>query len=596
MNSIAFLYAIIILCIIQAACFVFTVNLHTWLGKYTIGDLSRLYIPTSVELMESAFLALFLLGVTGFVTFVGNSLFIQKKNSNKNGAFNKFYLPIIEELLKFGLVFFIAHRSGGSVRSSEINKDVRGDADEPHDISHISVKQVAIIVLVFNLVKFFLFVYRFSPMNYEKVYKEFINFHRMWREHITIDNTLRNNKKSRVDAAMMLAESLGDDKRSIYSRKSIATLINPAEAISMPLRVPSFDRVSLGIKKASSIKSDMISVDLESCYNLVDKLYSISPKNTYHLDTDDVVQVSIDDLEDDEDPPTLESNLSDKPLRSDIEQNCLLYDVGKDENNYIQNSNSRLEKHSYFIPNNGNKQYDTTPNCMSVFISCINSFAWLLPFQPIPQESEELNKDTRPLTKNRNFDPAIKNKLSSYQLNENATDSETLHSSEALLSQYSLPRLTYGALDLESQTSMDTSICSVCLNERNNIKEFQLFVENYFDYTYDTFQISVDPIFETFGITIFEFNTKLFIVFFSCNYVWNLSTFLIYAYPFFNNSFLHFYFIIITILIIKLFNRNFLHDKHFKKSVKFSLIVELLINVSIFVGTTLLFRLGINNT
>ena len=88
--------------------------------------------------------------------------------------------------------------------------------------------------------------------------------------------------------------------------------------------------------------------------------------------------------------------------------------------------------------------------CQSSFHSLI-SFAWLLPFQPIPQESEELNKDTRPLTKNRNFDPAIKNKLSSYQLNENATDSETLHSSEALLSQYSLPRLTYGALDLESQ-------------------------------------------------------------------------------------------------------------------------------------------------
>lgn len=588
MNSIAFFHAIIILCIIQVASFAFVANLHSWLGEYTIGDVSRLYIPTSVELFESAFLALFFIGVTGLVTYVGNSLFTQK-HSNKNVAFNKFYLPIIEELLKFGLICFVVHHDNSSFHSPGINKDLHGDSDKPDDVSHIGVKQIAIMVLVFNLVKFFTFAYRFCPINYEKVYKEFINFHRMWREHITIDNVVRNNKKSRVDAAMVLAGSLNDDKRSVYSKKSIATLINPAEAISMPSRVPSFDRVSLDVKKIPSFKS----ADLGSCYNLVDKLYSVSPKNTYHLDADDVVIVSIDDLEYDDDSRTLgDHNVN--PLNSDIEHDCPPCGFGKEENNYTQNPYPRFEKHSYFIANNGNKQNDTTPNRGSVFISYVNFFAWLLPFLPIPHKSEELNENARPF-KNRKFDPKIQNKLSSYQLNPNPTDTETLHSLDILLLQHSLQGLNYGAIDLESQTPVDTLISSTYLNERNNIKDFQLFVENYFGYSPEAFQISIDPIFETFGITISEFNTELFIIFLSCNYVWNLSTFLIYSYPFINNSSLHFYFVIIIILIIKLFNQNFLHDKHLKKSVKFSLIVEILINLIIFTGAILLFLFGINS-
>ena len=587
MNKIAFFYAIIILCIIQLACFVFVANLHSWLGEYITGDVSQLYSPNSVELFESAFLALLLVGATGFVTFVRDLLFVQKKSSNTNGTFHKFYLPIIEELLKFGLVYFVAHRSRGTDHLAGLNETIHGDISNSEGAPDLGVKQIAMIVLVFNFVKFCLFTYRFSPMNYEKSYKEFISLYRMWREHITIDRALRSNNKVKVDAAMILAGSLNDGERSVYSKKSTATL-TPPEAISVPSRVPSFDTGFSNFKKLPSFKSDMVSTDLESCYNLVDKLYSISPKNTYHLDTDDVIVVSIDDLEDDEDPLESISNYSNNTLNSNVQH--------YEQNNLTQISDLNFERNACCIASlNDNGNYDTSPFWTSQFISNINFFAWLLPFLPIPQKSEELNNNTRPLANNRKFDPAIKNKLSSYQLDRNSvTDTETLHSSEALLSQHSLPVSNYGAIDLESQTSADAIVSSVRVNERNNINDFQLFVDNYFGYTYGSNQISIDPIFEMFGLTITEFSTKLFIILFNCNYVWNLSTFLIYAYPFFNDSFLHFHFMILSILIIKLFNRNFIHSKDLRKSIRFSLVVEILINLTIFVGIILLLLFGVD--
>lgn len=600
MNKIAFFYAIIILCVIQLASFVFIANLHSWLGKYTIGGVRQLYSPDSVELFESASLALLLIGVTGFVTFVSDSLLVQKK-ANTKGTFHKFYLPIIEELFKFGLVYFVAYRSRDTGHLAGLNETIHEDSKISKDASHLGVKQIAIIVLVFNFVKFCLFTYRFSPMNYEKDYEEFISFHRMWREHITIYRALRTNNEVKVDAAMILAGSLNDGERSLYSKKSTATFINPPEAISIPSRVPSFDASSLNFKKLPSFKSDMVSADLESCYNLVDKLYSISPKNTYHLDTDDVIVVSIDDLEDDEDPLKSIANNSNNTLNYNghhSEQNSFQQEGGKEENNFTQSSDLNFERHTCCIASQNDKRsYDTSPSWTSQFISKINFFAWLLPFLSIPQKSEELNNHTRPLANNRKFDPEIKYRLSSYQLDRNSvTDTETLHSSEALHSQYRLPISNYGAIDLESQTSADALISSICLNERNNINDFQLFVDNYFGYTYDPSQISIDPMFETFGVTITEFSAKLFIVLFSCNYVWNISTFLIYAYPFFNDSFLHFYFMILSILIIKLFNQNFIHNKDLRKSVKFSLVVELLINLTIFVGIILLLLFGIDYT
>lgn len=582
------------------ACFVFIANLHSWLGEYITGDVSQLYSPNSVELFESAFLALLLVGATGFVTFVRDLLFVQKKTSNTNGTFHKFYLPIIEELLKFGLVYFVARRGRGTDHLAGLNETIHGDTNNSEGAPDLGVKQVAIIALVFNFVKFCQFTYRFSPINYEKGYKEFISLYRMWREHITIDRALRSNNKVKVDAAMILAGSLNDGERSVYSKKSTATLIAP-EVMSIPSRVPSLDTGSLNFKKLPSFKSDMVSADLESCYNLVDKLYSISPKNTYHLDTDDVIVVSIDDLEDDEDPLKSIANYSNNTLNSNVqhyEQNNFQKEGGKEKNNLTQISDLNLERNACCIASlNDNGNYDTSPFWTSQFISNMNFFAWLLPFLPIPQKSEELNNNTRPLTNNRKFDSAIKNKLSSYQLDRNSvTDTETLHSSEALLSQHNLPISNYGAIDVESQISADAIVSSICVNERNNIIDFQLFVDNYFGYTYDSNQISIDPIFEMFGVTITEFSAKLFIILFNCNYVWNLSTFLIYAYPFFNDSFLHFHFMILGILIIKLFNRNFIHSKDLRKSIKFSLVVEILINLIIFVGIILLLLFGVDYT
>lgn len=581
MNSVSFLLTIIILCIVQLACFAGIAGMHVWLTRYGVGDPGRLYSPTLTEVLEAVVLTLVLCGSVVFIRFINCILTL---NKNMEGAFNRFWSPTIEEIFKFGFVYFIAHRHKEWASRNEIQESDK-ILDNSNSLYSLSIKQIGVAVLVYNIIIFCLFIYRYTPINYKMHYREFVRLYQMWCEHKSIDEVTENNN-TRTEAAMMLAESLNDDKRSLYSKKSSITLTNTPRVISVPSISNSFN--SFDMKKLQS-NLDMHS-DMEPCYNLLDKLYSASPKNTYHLDSESAVVVSIDDIEDENETcahtrwHTLDSNVQPYDdcytIRDSLSENSVM-ELTPDCTSvtYCQS----CEKNSNFLE----KARNSSLCSKSTWISHFNTLSWLFPFSPLSEFSEEYNESNRVKLNKRKYDPRIKKKLSSYQIRNNSFgDRETMYSSEALLSSYVSPKPSYGSIDLECQTPVIKKT-SKTVNERNHILKFQQFAENCFNDGEYVDSIPIDPLFEIFGITTPDFSPFVFSLFFMCRYLFNASSFMIYAYPFLKRSYLHhIYFLAISLSVIKLFNQNYIHNKELRISVQASVMIEGLINLVIFFLST----------
>lgn len=150
MNSVSFLLTIIILCIVQLACFAGIAGMHVWLTRYGVGDPGRLYSPTLTEVLEAVVLTLVLCGSVVFIRFINCILTL---NKNMEGAFNRFWSPTIEEIFKFGFVYFIAHRHKEWASRNEIQESDK-ILDNSNSLYSLSIKQIGVAVLVYNIIIF----------------------------------------------------------------------------------------------------------------------------------------------------------------------------------------------------------------------------------------------------------------------------------------------------------------------------------------------------------------------------------------------------------------------------------------------------------
>lgn len=251
------------------------------------------------------------------------------ENRPQISNFDRFFFPIVEEVVKFGLIYYLAHHN-------DLEVELPG---KPNNVMYRwSIDQLVVLLFAYNFDKLIFTLVQYCPYNYSQKYAKFTELFTMWFDH---EQQINSNKN---DAAFVLADTLiknhhslssatpsptknaqenrdsVDTAKTLVSDKSAPNKIlfpptfNVAEASesnvlsslyksktmnrfqSMPILATTPDNLSASssINSINGPAPRIKKSNFKSCYELVDKLYSVSPKNTYHLNQAAAYALTVD--------------------------------------------------------------------------------------------------------------------------------------------------------------------------------------------------------------------------------------------------------------------------------------------------------------
>lgn len=644
-------------------------SLVTYSLNHSLSRSSNAYhnSPTNADYSRLIFFAIltplflkFILVMKDVFTLAGSGIQSQHQKERTRSNFDGFVFPIVEEFIKFGLVYYLSHFH----KHLDTNY---GSLDADPEAYNWSVGQVAVLMLAFNLNELVINSIVFSPIGYATKYSKFFELFELWHDHES------KTMNSKTDAALILADSIiknsknsspikdksGINRNSVESSDTAKTLVpNKPQKIAFPptLDTTTFDDddeplsssnksktlnkfqsmpILSSSNRRSSPSSDsdksrkLVRSNYKSCYDLVDKLYSVSPKNTYHLNEVSAYAINIDDIDETFDDQEANESIQSEhevcpynhPLHSEgdplVSSSSHTHfggggggnfkyefpsgrklrfgggagfdyesDDGQDnhENGYGSCNNDRVDLVSPRLV------YDRFINAA---IPILNWFQWLVPFLPInsgPNTQEPNHNHLAQSPKKRKgdmqSDPLIKKQLSHYTLNRRSSfeDMNSLNSIRTVSDRHSI--------DLENQHLRSNKRGFFSLNSPNTLTEndylqFQNFVLTYFDYDLHTFNtpFKVDPIFKKFNVLSRDINSIYLIIFNIIEALRASSTLLIYSTPFLvkSSTFIGLIKFSMFSIIIKLFNLNFLNFQIDYKPFQVRLILELINNLALYI-------------
>lgn len=454
---------------------------------------------------------------------------------DKRPLFEGYYMPLIEEALKIFMVYVLAH--------------------ERHQDAW-TVRNVALLMFVVGADHVLVISIQANPLDYDTKYNKFIDMYHSWRNHES------GYRTSNHGAASALADTL--IRRKSAMRPSVELTDSGNTLVSnglFPRTLSVSDDTKRAVKKFESMPI-LLDTPLHhalqkgkyrSCYELVDKFYSVSPKNTYHLETtlDDTETLDLDD--EDAEPYLPAREACWRPYASSPPASPTKANIPGKHRHIGWGGGGGVD---ITFPGGGisagggggadfSSDEGETPNsygsCPHISISerltwrrlliYINWFKWLLPVLPLYDNPEQ-----QPiLSRNHKSDPKIKKQLSQFTLNKRSVDSGVELS------------------DLENQTSAP---------QRNGYLRFQRFVFTYFDYNFSSIQkpFEVDYIFQQLNVLATDLNAIDFFAWITLSFLFQAASLLIYSVPYlFTNCEWHFFCIMPLLLISKLFTRNYLH-------------------------------------
>lgn len=581
------------------------------------------YSPTGVEILKAVVFTLFM-RVLLMILRRFKSMF---KISDAN-MFNSHVEPVLYELIKVGLLGFIAlHEFDGQ------NWKFR-----------LCVGQFGLIAAVFSGWSVVEIVQDFMPMFYFKRYSRFLQLYDDFQYMESREDD------SRVDATLQVVESLRREPASV-SGETLAEVLpkqisiqniphaNPSGSITSPKHSNlndsnsgaheiQFNDSCLTPKHGSkSIIQDSNSSPTslgkyKSCYNLVDKLYSISPKNTFHLVTASATAVHRDEVD------VFNENL---PLNSQPEY----FDVSFESDNWSINSQTQSGSSSDSNPNSASPKLNSTGSGNSVGSSDSDSasvhttdthfggggggnFKYKLPdgsklkfgggagfdfkhkdrHHCDSQSNSSCSKSTnsrstltnshRPSTTSKwkfhyrllinwlipmkKKDASLNQKLSKYNLRSSVSDMSLC---TTLMSR---PRTNYQAIDLEAQPLQ--------AQEQKHSTPFSKYeFNNYVSLSLglDKFKVDYDPIYEEFGTKLIrDLSYGEVLVYHLNRVIWEVGSLLMFCVNYLNSDVTAWRLLVnvFVVIILKLFNSNFI-DK-LNRSLLRVLLVKVTINCVIF--------------
>lgn len=428
-------------------------------------------------------------------------------------------------------------------------------------------------------------LYFYCPHDYNSYYQQFLRLYDVWlyqdnykynhNNHHEVQYLISNimndededDEASPFDITHRHSICTHDSQKTLYSANSLSpkklsgkklpTEFNLHQSIHDSQKESSSNNKLVSTAMSISKSTDTtFSVEMlknyQSCSDFVDKLYSVSPRNTYHLNT----ATAIATFEDfgGEDPHSSGTVIINK-INEPIEQvECTLDDHDDDDDDENHDSSSIHTNGTHFggggggnfkfkLPNGpkiefgGGAGFDyshddpssssttaTTPltNTPSKFITFINWFKWLFPvILPLGKQPEP------PMVQFQGERyPLLKHRLSNYNLQQGNSNPE-------------LP-----PLETEGRAEFRPIL--------DRFSRFQYFIL----YNYHvvvgqvTSRINVDPVFKRFGQLITEVS-PIFILMNEMNeYIWQWIVLIIFGF--------RVWWIVLCVFIIKLFKNNYL--------------------------------------
>lgn len=538
---------------------------------------SKLYILTLLFLALPLLLQGFFYGVT-----VGMN---RKFKQRLEQLFYNFYYPLIEEVLRFLFVFWLSRVGVLLYRSLAcafvIQSTVNNDMDNYYTF--------------------------FSIPRFDKLYDLWINqdkyktrLENLEEVESLLQSILNNEEYDRNRKSIVSTNSddtLADERK--LSIKHFPSSFNMKKSQSLSSTPMAASKSINTLSSLQSSKSHSILAKQKSAYDFVDKLYSISPKNTYHLNTATAIAALETNQEnyaalDNEDPLSKVSycheNIDEEDDNSSISNKDTHWGGGGGGNfKYKFPGGPKIEfgagagfdyRHSEgHIPDDDGGQPEQpqhpshhTPSTskprteLSVSTVClpyvpgrsnytrspVSWFSWLAP----------------PFFSRDNYDPAhlldaspiLQQRLSTYRLN----DEEQYPHRDSVDSRLQQP--------VQQQSSIIHS------NSIERYYNFMYFVNYYFDFCLKTRpELVVDSCFKTYGILTLDMPLLYFLLDCTASICCESVSLLTFANFFMKSgSLTPIYFLASLVIVNKLFTINFLKNPENRFNFKFVIIIKAL--------------------
>lgn len=415
---------------------------------------------------------------------------------------DKFVIPLSEEVVKLALIALCTNFASGPLNRW------------PHFI---------LVACVFTLNKLVCNYVTFNPINYKTRFRSFIRIHNKYLDH----KRCQFRKKS-------ISSTFSEGKMSLSLQGSLDDQILLNEK-------PIFQNISFHDPTKQSPPMEIYKNGNTAHLDLIDRLYSVSPKDTLHLLYGDC----------------------------DYKQPEFSLLLSKTSNNY--QAIPHLDELNSICDSGDASFYDSlkrleiqNPAASTDFPSSNLSlsfkwFSWLLPLEI--SQTPVLNSTNSAV---------IKKKLSTYTLNTESSSVKSIHS-----------RKLFGSFDLESQVcTKDEKVIN-----SHTFQDFAAFANKYLDFWSPNLGGIIrvlDPAFMKFGVPLNEFSSLFFIMHLLSSGLWQYTSVLLLAFPFCLQTALYRQWALILplIAIIKLFIVNYLHSQC-TLSYRFSIIIEISVNMGL---------------
>lgn len=511
------------------------------------------------------------------------------KNSKKllpefpqDSFFNRLGAPLSEELIRLLSIVAIAH------------------ATSTESIRSMACMNGALYAIEKQMWSFWLF----SPRNYELRYKKFLRYYDMY-ENATQDSTnslaaLQQKAKSTpclknsvdmsydtecVDCSM---EGSRSGTKSPVSLDSLTTLVSngnlngsaPLMDVKPEFNLNSFDDTHMIRSYLEPIYCPQR--QNESRPDVVDRLYTISPKNTLYLQYENFklppkIDLNTVESEHDVSPILLKQDvlvLSNSIHGSDFASISSHYGGGLGGNieyKFPDGSKLKLGGGGGFDFRRGSKESKTLLNTIKdqahyLMSSDYRWYCWLYCLHEHVIEKQQPKHVVN---------ATIKKQLSQYTLRNESTPLRVCASSPL-----------YWSLDNNSITDLESGVLQQPVQNAQLFYKFNRFANMYFDvFNYDgSYSLClVDPAFIRFGVPLRKLSSFYLITYNLSNSLWQIYACITFALPFYMKRCLTGLIAISFMLtfILKLFSANYLHCQC-PRSYKFSILVEFLINILMF--------------
>lgn len=490
--------------------------------------------------------------------------------------FERFGAPILEELVRFLLITIVFYATGSTTIRS----------------------MACIIGIIYALDKQIWLLWLFSPSEYEVRYKKFSRYYDIFIKNETEHNWPKCTYEANLETASFIDSSCFDQlacdvescegvdtKSGAASPTSSTTLVSDTNSLNSSALVLLKPEFSFNFGSTSMGKSKLLPIEcpqshLDNNLDYIQRLYTVSPKNTFHLQYENFKlpdRINLDDCSKDLQVVLLNAmELTSESTSSSIHTNDTHFGGGGGGNiEYKFPDGSKLKlgggagfdfrrgsKHSKHLVSKGTYQQSQTMS-----FEHYRWYCWIFCLHKHQIEQ----KPARQAVNN-----SIRKKMSSYKLNSESTSLRVC----ASMNLYNSTDDSFCGEDLESGSHKNV------IRNAQMYFRFNRFANRYLDLWNNDLTGNlclIDPAFSRFGIPLTEISPLYIILYSFSTILWQLLASITFALPFSMKHNMHGTVgsIFITAIFCKLFCVNYTNLQS-SRSYKFSILVEFIINLVLF--------------